>query len=104
MAYRVKVMPRAKYDLAAIHRRIRAETSEPAAMWFQGLKQTLRSLTENPQRCPITPEDPDLRHLLYGRIPHVYRVIYQIYERPKRVDIVHIRHGAQQPFTLADLN
>jgi plasmid stabilization system protein ParE len=104
MAYRVKIHARAKRDLAAIYRQIRAEHSDPAFLWFLGLKQAMRSLAENPRRCPVTPEDPGLRHLLYGRSLNVYRVIYQIFERPARVEIIHIRHGAQQPFTAADLN
>jgi len=32
--------------------------------------------------------------LLYGHKPHIYRVIYRILERPKHVEVLHIRHGA----------
>ena len=104
MAYRVQVLPRARHDLASIRVRIRVQHSEPAALWFEGLKHALRSLAENPERCPVTPEAEDLRHLLYGQTPHVYRVIYKIFDKPRRVEVWHIRHGAQQPFTAADLN
>ncbi len=36
--------------------------------------------------------------------PAAYRVIFRVVEKPKRVEIVHIRHGARRPFTAADLN
>jgi mRNA-degrading endonuclease RelE of RelBE toxin-antitoxin system len=41
------------------------------------------------------------KHLLYGNKPHVYRVIYQIDERKKLVQVLTIRHGAMEA---ADLN
>jgi len=49
------------------------------------------------------PEDRDLRQLLYGNKPHIYRVIYRILENQKHVDVLHIRHGARQNFKPADL-
>ena len=102
MAYRVRILPRAEKDLDAIYKRIRAPLSEPAARWFDGLVEAVHTLRINPERCPVTPEDQGFRHLLYGRVPDVYRVIFRIL--PKRVVIAHIRHGAQRPFTPADLN
>jgi len=36
--------------------------------------------------------------LLYGHKPHIYRVIYRILERPKQVEVLHIRHGAMDQF------
>jgi toxin ParE1/3/4 len=43
----------------------------------------------------VTPEKAQLRHLLYGNKPHVYRVIFRVVEKQKRVDVLHIRHGAR---------
>jgi toxin ParE1/3/4 len=43
----------------------------------------------------LTPENAQLRHLLYGNKPHVYRVIFRVIEKQKRVDVLHIRHGAR---------
>jgi mRNA-degrading endonuclease RelE of RelBE toxin-antitoxin system len=56
-----------------------------------------------PNRCPATPENPRLRHLLYGRKPHVYRVIYRVLENEKRVNVLHIRHGARRKFKASGL-
>jgi hypothetical protein len=40
------------------------------------------ALATHPNRCPAAPEirkvKRKLRHLLYGKKPHVYRVIYEI--------------------------
>jgi toxin ParE1/3/4 len=46
----------------------------------------------------VTPETKDLRHLLYGNKPHVYRVIYRIKPQLKEVEVLHIRHGAMAKF------
>ena len=56
------------------------------------------SLDEKPQRCPVTPENNSLRHLLFRKKPHVYRIIYTIDERAGVVRVLHIRHGARAPF------
>jgi toxin ParE1/3/4 len=41
-----------------------------------------------------------LRHLLYGKKPHVYRVIYDIDEQRQLVTVLTIRHGAREPAEL----
>ena len=96
-------MPRAKRDLLSIYDWIGAGSSSAALIWYRGLKDSIRSLSNNPDRCPVTPEDSSLRHLLYGHKPHVYRVIYRVIEKSKQVDVLHIRHGARQEFKNGDL-
>ncbi len=56
------------------------------------------SLSENPARGSVIPEDGRLRHLLYGK-RQIYRVIYAIDEANSVVTVVHIRHGAQAPLS-----
>jgi len=41
--------------------------------------------------------------LLYGAKPHVYRVIYQIVEKQKEVEILHVRHGAMDRLKSYDI-
>jgi len=103
MAYVVKILPRAERDLRNIYREIEARTSDAALAWYLGLRAAIRSLRNSPNRCPVTPEDCDLRHLLYGNKPHIYRVIYRVAETRKQVDILHIRHGARQSINPSDL-
>jgi toxin ParE1/3/4 len=57
-------------------------------------------LRDNPNRRPSTPEDAQLRHLLYGNKPHVYRVIYRVAEKHEEVKVLLNRHGAQREFTV----
>lgn len=95
MAYLVNLTARAQRDLAHLYAEINAEYSEPALKWYRGLKDAMLSLEEQPNRCPATPENNSLRHLLYGRKPHIYRVIYRVLEKQKQVDVLHIRHGAR---------
>ena len=95
MAYLVKIMPRAERDFAAIFDSIHAEHSDTALRWFRGLQRAVYTLERNPYRCPVAPENTRLRHLLYGRKPHVYRVIFRILEAGRVVQILHIRHAAR---------
>ena len=99
MAYRVSLADRAVSDLAGIYGDKNAQTSPPAARWFLGLRDTVLSLKELLYRGSITPENPFLRHLLYGNKPHVYRIIYSIDEEARVVNIAQIRQGDQRPIT-----
>ena len=92
-AYAVELTLRAARDLDYLYRRINAAESMAAARWYNGLEKALYSLERFPRRCPVAPESKttkrSLRHLLHGKKPHVYRVIYEIDETPRdssRVD------------------
>ncbi len=95
MPYLVKITARAEREFASLYREINAEESDAALKWYRGLKEAVLSLEELPNRCPVTPEKSHLRHLLYGNKPHVYRVIFRVVEKQKRVDVPHIRHCAR---------
>ncbi len=101
MEFRVRIMPRAERDLARIYREVGGSSAGQA--WYQGLKGGLRSLQSDPLRCPTVPEDVSYRHWLYGRKPHVYRTIYRVMAKAKRVEILHIRHGARDLVEDSDL-
>lgn len=103
MAYLVRIASRAERDLASLYLRINAADSTAARQWYEGLKRAILSLAERPNRCPVTPENKKLRHLLYGRKPHVYRVVYHVNERRRQVDVLHIRHGARRKLRSPDL-
>jgi toxin ParE1/3/4 len=98
MAYRVELTVRAERDLKRIYKYIHADDSDPPFAWFNGLETLISSLDELPNRGAVTPEDKKLRHLLYGNKPHVYRIVYRVYERAKEVRVLHIRHGARKAF------
>jgi plasmid stabilization system protein ParE len=103
MAYLVNFTARAERDFASLYEEIHAEYSDTALNWYRGFKEAILSLEQMPYRCPVTNENLRFRHLLYGRKPHVYRVIYRVLEKEKQVEVLHIRHGARRSFTASDI-
>lgn len=91
MAYRVSITPRAECDLENLYHAIAAGRSAAALTWYKGLKGAILGLEKYPNRCPVAPESARLRHLLYGRNPHTYRVIFRILEKEKEVEVLYIR-------------
>jgi plasmid stabilization system protein ParE len=100
MAFRVKPTAQAKRDLDDILERLLSqEAGETGLRWFQGLRQAVAPLAGSPQRCALAPENAvfpfEVRQLLYGRRPHVYRIIFTL--EGNRVSVLHVRHGRRQP-------
>ena len=94
---------RAERDFATIYKDVRAGQSDKAWEWYVGFKEAILSLGQLPYRCPVTPGKDDLRQLLYGNKPHVYRIIFRVLETKKAVEVLHIRHGARRKFIASDL-
>ena len=107
MTYRVEFTARASRDLEILYKEKNAAESHAAASWYNGLEETVYALASFPYRCPVAPEarktKRKLRHLLYGKKPHVYRVIYEVDERQHTVSVLHIRHGARGKVKSSDL-
>jgi toxin ParE1/3/4 len=107
MTYRVELTDRAVRDLEILYLAKNAEESRTAARWFNGLEKAVCGLERHPYRCPAAPEfrrmKRQLRHVLYGKKPHVYRVIYEIDELHGTVWILTIRHGARQKLKRSEL-
>ena len=103
MPYVVELTERAQRDLEYLYVLKNAEESKAAADWYNRLEVAVQSLAVSPKRSPLAPEgrlhNRELRHLLYGRKPHVYRIIYELEARRKRVLVLTIRHGAQETRT-----
>ncbi len=107
MTYRVELANRAIRDLEALYLEKNAAESPAAAQWYNGLERALYALEKYPYRCPIAPEarkmKRELWRLLYGKKPHVYRVIHEIDERQRTVWVLTIRHGARRTLKSSDL-
>jgi plasmid stabilization system protein ParE len=103
MAYLVKIFARAERNLADLYGKVDAANSDAASRWYEGLRDAILSLEAHPNRCALTSEKAELRHLLYGSKPHVYRVIFRVAEKQKRVEVLHIRHGARREIKASDL-
>jgi toxin ParE1/3/4 len=98
MTYKVEMTSRAQRDYTGLFLEINAQDSPTAVKWHHKLSKAILSLTEMPERCPAIRENARLKHLLYGRKPNVYRIIFRILEREKRVQVIHIRHAARRDF------
>lgn len=103
MTYLVKLTSRAERDLTSLYDQINAANSVLAERWYLGLKAAILELDEMPNRNAITPENKALRHLLNGRKPHIYRVIFRVKTKARVVEVLHIRHGARRKFRASEL-
>ena len=102
MAFRVEYTLRAETDLFEILDWLIAEHAGEAGLrWFEGLEEAISSLAEMPSRCGLAPENDEfsfeIRHLLYGRKPDVYRVVFRV--TGDAVYILKIWHGRRQQLT-----
>jgi len=74
------------------------QAGETGARWFEALEEAVASLSKFPERCSLAPESTafpyEVRHLLYGHRPHIYRILFTI--RDKVVYVLHIRHGRRR--------
>lgn len=99
MAFRVELTPQAEKDAEVILKWLIAEQAgDTGRRWFARLKKAIASLAELPSRCEIAPENAsvpfEMRQLLYGQKPHLYRILFTI-----EGDVVHvlrIRHGRRR--------
>lgn len=104
MKYRVEITAGAQSDAEAAYEWLAARTAR-AVSWFNGLVDAVESLAEFPTRWPLAREseefDEPIRQMLYGRPPHIYRILFII--RANRVTVLHVRHGARQTIELGEL-
>ncbi len=83
MAFLVETTPESERGAEAILEWLYSQhAGDTGIRWFLALEDAIASLATSPARCPIAPENADspveLRHLLYGRRPHVYRILFTI--------------------------
>jgi toxin ParE1/3/4 len=95
MPYLVRLADRALRDMETIYEFIEAGASERAAAWFNSLAEEIYSLERFPERGAIIPETKNFRHLLFGKKPCTYRIIYAVDKSNGVVNVLHIRHGAR---------
>jgi plasmid stabilization system protein ParE len=103
MTFRVETTATAEQDADAVLEWLLSEhAGEAGTRWFAALEDAIASLAKLPARCPLAPENAvfpfEIRHLLYGRKPNVYRILFTIEDQT--VYVLHIRHGRRQPVKL----
>jgi plasmid stabilization system protein ParE len=103
MTYRVELTDRAARDLRLLFVSVHAGESDRAARWFNGMERAIESLRESPGRRALAPESRRgraIRQLLYGRKPHIYRILFRVSAKDRAVFVIHIRHGARLAATV----
>jgi toxin ParE1/3/4 len=103
MAFRVEVTQKAYRDLTGILRRLmERHAGEQGLSWFAGLSKAIDTLGESPTRCPTAPENAtsrrEVRHLLYGNKPNIYRILFTVQD--EAVIVLHVRGPKQNPLPL----
>lgn len=105
MAFQVEITPIAEAQIDRTYRWYRERNPELADLWFRGLMNVIATLQEKPQRCTLAVEheifSEEVRQLLYGKTKNVYRVLFTI--RNTTVYVLYVRHSAQSPLTLEDI-
>lgn len=96
MNFRVETTDQAERDILDILDWLIAERAGKAALrWFGGLERAIASLTRMPHRCALVHNlggfPSEVRHLLYGTRPHLYRIVFTI--QGEVVYILHVWHG-----------
>jgi len=100
MTFRVEMSAQANRDAEDILAWLWSQDAgETGIRWFLAMEDAIASLSTFPKRCPLAPENPrfpfEVRQLLYGHKPHVYRILFRI--DGDIVNILHIRHGRRKP-------
>jgi len=100
MDFRVEITEEAERDAHGILEWLISKRAGATGLrWFQGLEKAIASLAAFPYRCPLAPENEafpfEVRHLLYGRPPHVYRLLFRV--ENETVYVLHIWHGRRRP-------
>jgi len=106
MARTVQLRPGAQADLREITRYISQRVSAAsAARWLTAIQATIARLATDADQCPQADEavdlGVDLRELLHGRRPHVYRILFTIAD--DTVNVLRVRHAAQDRLTADDV-
>ena len=90
--YRIEIKPTAENDLTRRFRQIAGESPQNAVSWYLRTIEAIEKLDVLAERCPLAPEDADIRigirHLIIGD----YRALYLI--RGDTVEVLHVRHGS----------
>ena len=101
MKYRVVIEPRAFADIssvsAAFHLLDRSG-SAVAERWAREIRAKIATLENAPRRCPVAPDSvaygEEVRRLLYGKRPGIYRVLFAIHG--DAVHVLAVRHSARR--------
>lgn len=92
--YRVEIKPTAEQDITRRYLQIAEDSIQNMTAWYFEMHDAICKLDAMAERCPVAPEDDDIkegiRHLIIGN----YRLLYKV--DGERVDVLHVRHGSME--------
>ena len=105
MKYSVFLQRPARRDIWETHAWIAKRAPMAADKWVDRLESKIRTLEESPDRCPLIAEKHrlscDVRELLHGRKPFVFRIIFVI--DGSIVRVLRVRRGQRRNLTAKQL-
>jgi plasmid stabilization system protein ParE len=105
MTYGVVVTQKAKDDLRHYYAVAAEHAPETAARWLKRFEDSLQTLSANPTRCPMAPEndlvDAPVYQFFFGKRAGRYRALFTI--EGDRVLVLHVRRGAMDKAAETDL-
>lgn len=102
--YQVIIQPEAEQSIKQAYYWVSRYSPRQARQWLEGLYAAIMSLKHMPLRCSFAFEnnffDTEIRQLLYGKGKNIYRILFAI--TGMTVQILYVRHAAQQPISPDD--
>lgn len=107
MKHHVRVGASAKREIAEAYQWLLDNAPRVHAVaWLDGLQAAVRGLDTMPNRHGLAREAKagriDVRQLLYGKRPHVYRVLFIV--SGDTVHVLHVRHAARNQLRRGELD
>ena len=104
MAFRVELTARAECDIDSALESLTRFSPVSAARWYAGFLKRIVTLEESPAQFAHAAEADQLgiplREMLYGKRPHVYRILFVMVDDIVRV--LHVRHSARDTLKSED--
>ncbi len=98
MLFQVIITPSAKANIFEVNTWLLENYPDAAEKWLWGISQAVTSLSKFPERCSVSSEseafDVVVRQLIYGKKPHIYRILFSI--KDEKVYILRVRLTKQQ--------
>lgn len=105
MKFQVEITPIAEAQIEQAYCWYRERNPEFADRWFRSLMNAIATLQDKPKRFTLALDheifSEEVRQFLYGKSKNIYRVLFAI--RDTTVYILYVRHSAQSPLTVEDM-
>lgn len=98
--YTVHITQRARGDIEGVLAYVAAESPMSAAMLGDMFFDSIASLGQFPERCPLAMESESWERTVRSLLVHRYRVLFEIID--SRVIVLRIVHGMRLPLTSPD--